>query len=165
MAPEVAKESPYNKSVDVYSFGILLWELCTGEKPFYGYSSGKHMQQVVIGGERPPMDAQHTSFWPNNLQWLIKHCWHNSPCLRPSFTVIKQTLLDILADKDSIPVDLLETSEEESGEDEPKGVFSSLLHIPRTPKSTRAKSTEDNKSFKLSKPERGRSKTWGFLGR
>ena len=75
MAPEIAKDCPYDKSVDVYSFGILLWEMCAAEKPFYGYSSGKHMQLVVIGGERPKMDSQHTSNWPMNLQWLMKRCW------------------------------------------------------------------------------------------
>merc|ERR1712183_1116963 len=34
MAPEVAKEQPYNTSVDVYSFAILLWQICTLETPF-----------------------------------------------------------------------------------------------------------------------------------
>jgi serine/threonine protein kinase len=103
MSPEVAKEKPYNKTVDVYSFGIMLWELCTAEKPFYGYSGNKHMQQVVLGGERPRMDRDHTAFWPPNLQWLMKRCWSACASTRPSFTEIKQVLQDVLDDRGSIP--------------------------------------------------------------
>ena len=91
---EVAKDDPYDKSVDVYSFGILLWEMCTAEKPFYGYSSGKHLHQVVLGGQRPDLDR--SCCWPRSLRLLMERCWAESPSERPTFTVIKQVLSDIL---------------------------------------------------------------------
>jgi serine/threonine protein kinase len=99
MACEVILAKPYNQMVDVYSFGILLWEMCSAEKPFAGYSSAKHMQNVVLNGERPPMDSRHIMFWPVNLQWLITKCWSNDPNERPSFTVIKETIREILLEK------------------------------------------------------------------
>jgi serine/threonine protein kinase len=99
MAVEVAKGLPYNLAVDVYSFGILLWEMCSAEKPFLEYTCGKHMQQVVLGGERPPMDTKHTSFWPLELQWLMTRCWSEDPTQRPIFTIIKETIREILLDK------------------------------------------------------------------
>lgn len=102
MAPEVAKRCPYEKSVDVYSFGILLWELCSAEKPFLNYDSGMHMEFVVIGGERPKMDADHVKYWPSDLQLLMKQCWSPSPFERPSFESIKQTLSDILSTEGNI---------------------------------------------------------------
>lgn len=98
----VAKDHPYNKSVDVYSFGILLWELCSLEKPFSGYTSKKHMNNVVLGGERPKMDSSHTSNWPVQLQHLIKSCWSAFPDTRPSFTEIRDTLEKCLEGADSI---------------------------------------------------------------
>ena len=103
MAPEVAKELPYNKSVDAYSFGIMLHELLSAEKPFFGFSAGKHMSLVVLGGERPKMDHRHTSCWPMNLQWLMKRCWSPFPTSRPTFAVIRETLQAVLDDKDDVP--------------------------------------------------------------
>lgn len=96
MAPEVAKDQPYDRSVDVYSFGILLWEICSLEKPFAGYNSKKHMRDVVIAGERPKMDSSHTAHWPSDLQWLMTHSWSSESEMRPSFTMIKQTLQNVL---------------------------------------------------------------------
>ena len=88
-APEVAQGSrSYDLTVDVYSFGILLWELCSATKPFYGYSTNKHMQRVVVRGERPTMDVLHTQHWPLALQTLMKHCWSTSPLQRPCFSQI-----------------------------------------------------------------------------
>ena len=103
MAPEVARDLPYDQSVDVYSFGILLWELCSAEKPFFGYSSGKHMQQVVNGGERPKMDTSHTAHWPMNLQWLMTRCWSTTAAARPKFNVVVEILEDILESKEELP--------------------------------------------------------------
>eukprot|EP00897_Mesotaenium_endlicherianum_P003302 jgi/Mesen1/29/ME1078911C05710 len=36
MAPEVLEQEPYNEKADVYSYGIVLWELVTREEPFKG---------------------------------------------------------------------------------------------------------------------------------
>ena len=145
----VAKELPYNKSVDAYSFGILLHELLSGEKPFFGYSSGKHMSLVVMGGERPKMDSKHTSGWPMNLQWLMKRCWSPFPTSRPDFHVIRQTLHDFLDGKDSGLPNVSNSQKQSTSAttegatrrcttppkqilDPPVGGFSSLLRPKRT---------------------------------
>jgi serine/threonine protein kinase len=176
MAPEVAKESPYNNSVDVYSFGILLWELCSGEKPFYGYSSGKHMQQVVIGGERPPMTWHYTSHWPANLQWLMHRCWSPFPAIRPTFAVIKQTLQDILDGKDTVPEmsSPMPNPAERNNVASPPSVLSNLF-MPLTRRTARSKtvgSTGDVEASAASKegpvlpksplPKAGRHRSLSF---
>lgn len=171
----MARELPYNNTVDVYSFGILLWELCSGEKPFYGYSSGKHMQQVVIGGERPKMDSHHTAFWPSNLQWLIQRCWSPFPVVRPSFAVIKQVLQDILDGKESVPhsASLAEEQEDDNPAVEaPSGGFAALFQ-PASRRKARAGTTgtvvdieSPKEGFQglrpLSKDSGGRARSWGF---
>ena len=169
MAPEVAKECPYDRSVDVYSFGILLWELCSAEKPFFGYSSGKHMQQVVIGGERPKMDAQHTAYWPLNLQWLMKRCWSAFPAVRPSFSDIKLVLADILMSKEEIPETLVPLAEEEevsdSSSEEGKGFAAffkqkSFRHPKKSPPRSKSPPHDFESIAPPDKPQR--SKTWSF---
>lgn len=64
MAPEVAKGHPYNHKVDVYSFGIILWEMKAGKRPF-GALRGKEdfFKFVVQRGDRPPLDHRN---------WMIR---------------------------------------------------------------------------------------------
>ncbi|CAN0164791.1 unnamed protein product, partial [Hapterophycus canaliculatus] len=48
MAPEVFDGMPYNEKADMYSYGIVLWELCTLQKPFAGMSSHEHARKVSL---------------------------------------------------------------------------------------------------------------------
>jgi len=165
MAPEVAKEESYDKSVDVYSFGILLWELCLCEKPFYGYSSGKHMREVVMGGQRPAIDQANTSHWPMNLKWLITRCWADSRSDRPSFAVAKQVLSDILASKESIPGALGDgpdagaasddDNDDELLDEQLAGGLSAMFRSQRSPSRPATKLPPCH-------PSRRRNKSWGL---
>lgn len=162
MAPEVAKDMDYNESVDVYSFGILLWEMCAAEKPFYGYGSGKHMQQVVLGGERPKMDSAHTVFWPSSLQWLMKKCWSEHTASRPDFTMVKQVLKDILNGKDSIPQEPQDAETSEERAPQIPGKRGGFFRPSRSRGVSLGKLPEP--SFKdMPQPEKSRrARSWGF---
>ena len=96
MAPEVALSHRYNEKVDVYSFGILLWQMLTGLTPFKSVQKQDFLSEVVKGGMRPIID----SIWPLELSCLIESCW--SPCYksRPSFEMINNTLSEILQNID-----------------------------------------------------------------
>lgn len=96
MAPEVAEGTPYNAAVDVYSFGILLWELNAGTKPFLGLTRGAFFEQVVHGGERPPI---RNNKWPEPLCNLMRECWDASMWNRPTFRQVLERL-DSLLDKE-----------------------------------------------------------------
>ena len=82
MAPEVALSDPYNHLVDVFSFGILLWQMCSLEVPFATYNVQRHAQRVVRGGERPPLD---TKKWSRELCTLMTKCWSPNIKERPNF--------------------------------------------------------------------------------
>jgi len=88
MAPEVAKEKPYNTSVDVYSFAILLWQICSLEIPFEDHDYKIHWKLVVQGGERPPIDPN----WPRKISNLMSLAWSVNISERPSFCEIVNIL-------------------------------------------------------------------------
>lgn len=101
MAPEVALRQAYNEKVDVYSFGILLWQLLSGEAPFAGMGREQHMERVVHGGQRPSLSAIAHLSLPESLTRLLEQCWHTNPSQRPSCATIV-TALDALINSNSI---------------------------------------------------------------
>jgi len=88
MAPEVARREPYNLSADVYSFGILFWQVCSLEIPFAGYSVATHRQSVANGTSRPRIDNQ----WPLSWTNLMTKCWDSNILERPSFRNVHDNL-------------------------------------------------------------------------
>jgi serine/threonine protein kinase len=72
MAPEVARKDSYSQSADVYSFGILLWEMCTLEMPFESYDPQMYLEHVVHGGERPHIPTKDIS---PRVASIMRHCW------------------------------------------------------------------------------------------
>lgn len=88
MAPEVALEKPYNLTVDVYSFGILLWQMLSLTTPFAGYNVRMHRKMVVDEGFRPRLDKK----WPLNIRNLLTNCWSRDISKRPGFGEIYRIL-------------------------------------------------------------------------
>jgi serine/threonine protein kinase len=84
MAPEFIRTEPYTHKVDVYSYGLLLWELLTRTTPFQGMITSQVIFQVGLQGKRPeiPSDA------PEGLSSLIQLCWSSNPDERPEFTFV-----------------------------------------------------------------------------
>jgi len=82
MAPEVALNLGYGSKADVYSFGILLWEICALTKPFGNIKSHSQFQEAVFeGGERPEIEEQN---WPVAIKEIIRKCWSADPSQRPT---------------------------------------------------------------------------------
>ncbi|KAK6927762.1 Serine-threonine/tyrosine-protein kinase, catalytic domain [Dillenia turbinata] len=79
---------PYNQKVDVYSFGIVLWELITGLLPFQNMTAVQAAFAVVNKGVRPII--------PNDclpvLSAIMTRCWDSNPEVRPPFTEIVMML-------------------------------------------------------------------------
>ncbi|KAJ0986426.1 hypothetical protein J5N97_004782 [Dioscorea zingiberensis] len=88
MAPEMIKHKPYSHKVDVYSFGLLLWEMVTGTIPYQEMTPIQAAFAVVDKNLRPviPEDC------PAALGCLIKKCWALQPEKRPEFWQIVKVL-------------------------------------------------------------------------
>ncbi|CAM9636717.1 unnamed protein product, partial [Hapterophycus canaliculatus] len=94
MAPEVAESRPYNEKVDVYSFGIVLWEMSTLKKPFEGMGRDQFFSKVIRGSHRPPINKK----WPTSWSNLMQSCWAEDPTKRPSFAKVGDLLQGMLQD-------------------------------------------------------------------
>lgn len=95
MAPEVAKKERYNLSADVYSYGILLWEICALEKPFEGYSETEHANLVLNQGKRPKLDGGAVKVWPSEIVDMMKKCWNQNLHQRPVFEKVLDELKEV----------------------------------------------------------------------
>ncbi|TKS80980.1 Mitogen-activated protein kinase kinase kinase 10 [Collichthys lucidus] len=91
MAPEVIKLSLFSKSSDVWSFGVLLWELLTGEVPYREIDA----LAVAYGVAMNKLTLPIPSTCPEPFAQLLGECWSPNPRSRPSFTSILRRLLAI----------------------------------------------------------------------
>ncbi|PKU80100.1 serine/threonine-protein kinase EDR1-like [Dendrobium catenatum] len=88
MAPEVLRNEPSNEKCDVYSFGVILWELATLRMPWKGMNPmqvvgavGFQERRLEIPKEVDPLVAR-----------IIWECWQTEPSLRPSFAQLTTAL-------------------------------------------------------------------------
>jgi len=95
MAPEVALREPYTEKVDVYSFGIMVWQMAKDKVPFTGMNKKAFIENVVVGGLRPKLDKS----WPSGFCRLLTDCWQRDPSSRPSFAMIVLDLDRLIDDE------------------------------------------------------------------
>ena len=84
MPPEMLKNQPYTEKADVYSYGLVLYEICTGKLPFAGMTPQQISVCVAIRDERPPLPSSLNSKWKD----IITACWTADYTKRPSFIEI-----------------------------------------------------------------------------
>ncbi|XP_020585763.1 serine/threonine-protein kinase STY46-like [Phalaenopsis equestris] len=93
LAPEIIAGEPESKTEtwmsNAYSFGMLLWEMVTGEVAYSSCSPVQAAVGVAACGMRPeiPKDC------PPVLRSLMIRCWNNCPTKRPTFSEIVSILL------------------------------------------------------------------------
>lgn len=92
MSPESLKDGVFTTNSDVWSFGVVLWEIATlAEQPYQGLSNEQVLRFVMEGGllEKPQN-------CPDMLFELMRMCWQYNPKMRPSFVEIISSIKDEL---------------------------------------------------------------------
>lgn len=88
MSPEIIQGQEVNKKCDIWSYGVVLWELITGQLPFKGLESFQIAYLIIEKKQRLPIP----NGCPQLLSDLMQHCWNVDPKNRPAFKAILQTL-------------------------------------------------------------------------
>jgi serine/threonine-protein kinase CTR1 len=93
MAPEVLRGEAFNEKADVFSFGVVLWELLSRQEPWADKKPVQIMSLVGVMGKRLPLPMQspHPECPPLFLQ-LIVDCWEANPRQRPDFWRLAEQL-------------------------------------------------------------------------
>ncbi|POG64416.1 kinase-like domain-containing protein, partial [Rhizophagus irregularis DAOM 181602=DAOM 197198] len=87
IAPEIFKGSKFSKEADIYSFGMIMWELTTGCKPFDNVEHDHTLIYKILDGERPKITEDTPECYAN----LMKSCCDPDPKKRPSIKEIRLT--------------------------------------------------------------------------
>lgn len=108
-APEIlAEESPFNEAADVYSMGIIMWELLVyetrlvcrrflisgtfrGKDPYEGLSPATILVSVLRSDLRPQLPV----IPPSEYQALMEECWDKDSTVRPTFLEVVNRLKSI----------------------------------------------------------------------
>ena len=86
------KYKPYNLSVDVLSFGVLLWYIMACTKSYQGFAL-KMSKQIVAEND---IRSTIKDIWPNDIKVLLQKCWINNSGKRPNLDTVTDELRNII---------------------------------------------------------------------
>ncbi|KAK1426416.1 hypothetical protein QVD17_15087 [Tagetes erecta] len=87
IAPEIYNDEPFDGGVDVYSFGLILYEMMEGVQPFHPKDHDEAVKLLCVDVERPPFKIK-CKYYPPELKELIEECWYPDLAIRPKFSEI-----------------------------------------------------------------------------
>lgn len=87
-APEAIAYRKFTSASDVWSYGVVMWEVMSyGERPYWNWSNQDVIKAIEKGFRLPPpMDC------PESIHQLMLDCWQKERSHRPKFTAIVKTL-------------------------------------------------------------------------
>ena len=86
VAPEVLRGREYTQASDIYGFGIIAYEVCTGLPPYYDISHEESLAIRICQGLRPKSNYK----IPQLILDIIKQCWDADPLKRPKAEELKE---------------------------------------------------------------------------
>mmetsp|Transcript_135895 Transcript_135895/g.290447 ORF Transcript_135895/g.290447 Transcript_135895/m.290447 type:complete len:305 (-) Transcript_135895:26-940(-) len=103
MAPEVFVSDSYNEKVDVYSYGMVLFEIICRREPF-SEVPGEFIVSMVSSGERPDYKEHARPDCPELVIELMKQCWAQDPESRPPFSEVLMHLQQLDSEHGAKPL-------------------------------------------------------------
>src|SRR5207244_3041721 len=95
MSPEQARGAPIDKRTDIWSLGVVLYEMLTGHAPFSG-DTPKEVMSSILEVDPPPL-ARYLTLPPTALQQIISKALDKSPTKRFQGAIdLREALKDFL---------------------------------------------------------------------
>src|SRR5205085_6006339 len=79
VAPEVLRGKEYTQASDIYGFGIIAYEVCTGLPPYHDIAHDEFLAIKICQGLRPKSNYK----IPQLILDIIQQCWDADPLKRP----------------------------------------------------------------------------------
>src|SRR6202044_3922552 len=89
--PEVLKGKEYTKASDIYGFGIIAYEVCTGYPPYHDIAHEENLATRICQGLRPNSNYK----IPQLILDIIKQCWDADPLKRPKAKELEKLFFDL----------------------------------------------------------------------
>ena len=105
IAPEVLRGKGYTQASDIYGFGIIAYEVCTGFPPYHDIAHDEFLAAKICQGLRPKSNYS----IPQLILDIIQQCWDADPLKRPKAGELYE-LFDKLNDKTEKSSDYEENS-------------------------------------------------------
>lgn len=98
MAPELHKRKSHSQETDVYSLGVVLWEIASRRVPYAGLEVGQMISETITGRQDLMPDG------PKVFLIMINACWHLDPLQRPTTQQIGEEFSKALKNLENLPV-------------------------------------------------------------
>ncbi|KAM4693774.1 mitogen-activated protein kinase kinase kinase 7 isoform 3-T3 [Discoglossus pictus] len=147
MAPEVFEGSNYSEKCDVFSWGIILWEVITRRKPFDEIGGPAfRIMWAVHNGTRPPLIKN----LPKPIESLMTRCWSKDPPQRPSMEEIVKIMTHLMQYFPGADVSLQYPQYSDEGQSNSATSTGSYIDITSTNNSNKSDINIDPSDFQAS---------------
>eukprot|EP00040_Diaphanoeca_grandis_P022468 m.120716 g.120716 ORF g.120716 m.120716 type:complete len:584 (+) comp28827_c2_seq1:184-1935(+) len=107
---KTSKITNYGIESDIYSFGIIFWQIVSRDEP---YKSVERSWDIIRGVQDGTLRPHCEDHWPPRMAMLMRWCWAGDPCSRPTAseaavwlndaTIIDESIVEE-ADEDTLPI-------------------------------------------------------------
>ncbi|CAB4413140.1 unnamed protein product [Rhizophagus irregularis] len=91
VAPEVLRGKEYTQAGDIYGYGIIAYEICTGFPPYYDIAHNEFLAMKICNGLRPKFNYK----IPQLIFDIINQCWDADPLKRPNANELYNSIYDL----------------------------------------------------------------------
>lgn len=94
LSPELVRGDPYNEKTDIWSLGIVMYELCSLSPPFTG-STLLNLAQAIDTADIPPLPNNYSSKIERFIKWLLQRDYTHRPSIAQVVEKVRKQLLTI----------------------------------------------------------------------